>query len=155
MNHKSLGLTLEQRWERTLCGIWHEEWPKQRPTAKHNWTREEVTRINTGPGAWPNVAIEPVHTYIRVYIDPTPWKPYTYHSPSMPDATGEPLTWCPRHKLHESRHQGAYAYCPWVDRVVGPKLRALEERLAEKKRETKASKSNRPLSVLARMGLAI
>lgn len=100
------------------------------------------------------VATNNMHNYSRVA-----WKPYSYHS-QMPDS-GEPLPWCARHQLHESGVIWGVAYCPWVDPVRGPKLRAVEKRYEDRLRDQRrdaASKNGsgrKPMDILAKMGLTL
>lgn len=145
-NHYSLGLTLEQRFEKTLAMIWGEPWPKPQRRAKENWSKVKVMHLNVGPLPWPNMTKEPKHELRRMRIKVKAWKPYSYHSPDWHG--GEPLPYCHRHELHESSIKGNYAYCPWLDAEVGPKLRQVEERLSAKKRQNVDA-----VAILRNMGL--
>jgi hypothetical protein len=71
------------------------------------------------------------------------------------DGTPVPLPYCRIHKLHENPMPNTANYCPWVDYIRGPKLRRLEEEVADRESQRRLIKmgSKSPKSILAKMGL--
>ena len=67
-------------------------------------------------------------------------------------STNRPLTWCPRHNLHESPIPQTYAYCPYLDPLTRPGLLKAEETARDNQRMSKRDYSQR--GALAKMGLA-